>query len=64
MFRALGAVVRVVLLMLVIPAIAGAQATAVNGNIEGIVRDTTGARTAGRRRDGDEYGHRDAPGLR
>ena len=43
MFRALGAVVRVVLLMLVIPAIASAQATAVNGNIEGIVRDTTGA---------------------
>ena len=43
MFRVLGAVVRGVLLTLVIPAIASAQATAVNGNIEGIVRDTTGA---------------------
>ena len=41
MFRALGAIVRGVLLAVVIPAVAAAQAQAVNGNIEGIVRDTT-----------------------
>ena len=47
MFRALGAIVRGVLLAVVIPAVASAQATAVNGNIEGIVRDTTGAALPG-----------------
>ncbi len=30
------------------PTAAAAQAQAANGNIEGIVRDTTGARAAGR----------------
>jgi hypothetical protein len=43
MFRAFSAGALIALLALAMPAAASAQATAVNGNIEGTVRDATGA---------------------
>src|SRR5262245_22283120 len=47
MFRALSAGVLSAVLALAVPANAAAQAQAANGNIEGIVRDTTGAALPG-----------------
>ena len=47
MFRVLSAAVLSVLVALSAPTAAAAQAQAANGNIEGIVRDTTGAALPG-----------------